>query len=82
MPYEEAFVFPRDTRISHSSRGHDWKIDIRRNPENYKGHMGDAHFEWIKDSWFGSGIEPGPYGQAYKLIGTPVFYLFYKLDKR
>jgi len=31
------------------------------------------HFTWIYLSWFGPGIEPGLYGQAYRLLGTVGF---------
>jgi hypothetical protein len=77
--YEDAFVFPRD-RVSWGSRRHDWNLSFDDNTNSYEGHAGDAHQEWIQDVWTGQGREPGPYGQFYRLIGTPAFQLFTVTD--
>ena len=31
------------------------------------------HFRWIANAWAGPGVEPGIYGQAYRLVGTAGF---------
>jgi len=31
------------------------------------------HFRWIANAWGGPGVEPGFYGQAYRLVGTAGF---------
>jgi RHS repeat-associated protein len=32
-----------------------------------------AQFGWIERAWTGPGVEPGPYGQAYRILGTVGF---------
>jgi len=32
-----------------------------------------AQFGWIQRAWAGPGVEPGPYGQAYRILGTVGF---------
>lgn len=55
------------TRLNGASRWHD-------------GHGGLAtrsapQFEWVQRAWTGSGVELGPWGQAYRIYGTAGFGL-------
>lgn len=34
------------------------------------------HWQWVVDSWTGPGVTPGPFGQVYRILGTPSFTLF------
>ena len=81
VPYEWAFVFPQD-RIGYASRLHDLRSQDGV-PESYLGgRMGQAHREWIVNAWTSPAREPGPCGQAYRLIGTPAFLLISAIDWR
>jgi len=38
------------------------------------------HATWVKEAWFGPGVEPGPFGQIYRAAGTVVFPTFSVLE--
>jgi RHS repeat-associated protein len=64
-----ASPFPSSgTKVENASIAHD--IDVKRSGFL---HSAAAEFRWIANSWSGSGTEPGPYGQAYRLLGTVGF---------
>jgi len=76
LPYDQASVFP-DDNDTWAARNHDLKSD-ERSPyfHLYDGRRGQIHFEFVRDSWTGPRREPGPYGQAYRLLGTAFFPVF------
>ena len=57
-----------NTKVNLASEWHDWWTGGR-------GFGSRAQFGWIKRAWGGPGVEPGPYGQAYRILGTVGFGL-------
>lgn len=56
------------TQVNEASIQHDGAVSVPG------GFLRSAnHFNWIVDAWAGPGIQPGLYGQAYRLIGTVGF---------
>jgi len=67
-----------ETRNEIGSFWHDWNMEDK-NINRLQNST--AHLNWIRDVWTSEGVEPGPLGQIYRLVGTPAFFLFALLDK-
>jgi hypothetical protein len=52
------------TKLNNASIGHDRSADLVSS---------SALLGWVHEAWFGSGLELGPWGQAYRLAGTVAF---------
>ena len=53
------------TRLNGASRWHDGQSNLTQSAS--------PQFGWIQRAWTGSGVEMGPWGQAYRLYGTVGF---------
>lgn len=67
----------RWTRLDYAALYHDYRSDLA---QGLGLRPGIAHHQWIRDAWAGPGHEPGVFGQAIRLLGTPSFYIFGKVD--
>ena len=74
-------------RVDYASRRHDLVMGFDSGFEHNLQTMGDAHKQWVIEAWsYGSNnpniLPPGPFGNIYRAIGAPSFYIFSKLDGR
>ena len=69
-------LFRVPTKIEYASFLHDFDLETTRRSKAELPLESLAHLRWIGNSWFGEGAEPGPFGQAYRAIGTPAFLIF------
>ena len=74
-------------RVDYASRRHDLVMGFDSGFGHNLQTMGDAHKQWVIEAWsYGSDnpniLPPGPFGNIYRAIGTPSFYIFSKLDGR
>ena len=59
-----------DNRIENAS----FKPDTTLSKEGLSNkQQGQAHLDWVKNTWTGAGREPGLVGQGYRAIGTVAF---------
>jgi RHS repeat-associated protein len=56
-----------NSKVQRASNWHDREVDL------YGFGSSATQFGWIRRAWRGDGVEPGPYGQAYRLLGTVGF---------
>lgn len=67
-----------NSRIEHASFIHDYNTDNRN---KNKPPREKAHMQWIKNVWTTKGVEPGPVGQHYRILGTIAFLIASVIDK-
>ncbi len=66
-PGDSGAILPETgTKLDNASIWHDWYV-------RKHGYGSEAQFGWIVRAWTGPGVELGPWGQAYRLLGTVGF---------